>query len=138
MAALVPSSSTTPISIAIEEWNVSLRAQALLSDAVREALFLRIIWQSFTGKTLSVPTLLHEDNMGAIAWGHNPVDFARSKHIEVSVSAVREQIQEFKTVKLQYIPTVRQLADTLTKNTVPAIFTALRKGLLGIRNMFRR
>jgi hypothetical protein len=36
MAALVPSSSTTPISIAIEEWNVSLRAQALLSDAVRE------------------------------------------------------------------------------------------------------
>jgi hypothetical protein len=109
-----------------------------MSDAVREALFLRIIWQSFTGKTLSVPTLLHEDNMGAIAWGHNPVDFARSKHIEISVSAVREQIQEFKTVKLQYIPTVRQLADTLTKNTVPAIFTALRKGLLGIRNIFRR
>lgn len=36
MAALVPSSSTTPISIAIEEWNVSLRAQALLSDAVKE------------------------------------------------------------------------------------------------------
>jgi hypothetical protein len=98
-----------------------------MSDAVREALFLRIIWESFTGKALSVPTLLHEDNMGAIAWGHNPVDFARSKHIEVSVSAVREQIQEFKTVKLQYIPTVRQLADTLTKNTVPAIFTALRK-----------
>lgn len=36
MAALQPSSSTTPISIAIEEWNVSLRAQALLSDAVKE------------------------------------------------------------------------------------------------------
>jgi hypothetical protein len=115
-----------------------------MSDAVREALFLRIIWESLTGKTLSAPTLLHEDNMGCIAWGHkvtlNPVDFARSKHIEVSVSAVREQIQEFKTVELRYIqvPTVRQLADALTKNTVPAVFSVLRKGLLGIRNMFRR
>jgi hypothetical protein len=109
-----------------------------MSDAVREALFLRIIWESFTGRALSAPTLLHEDNMGCIAWGHNPVDFARSKHIEVSVSAVREQIQEFKTVELRYIPTIRQLADTLTKNTVSAVFNVLRKGLLGIRNKFRR
>ena len=80
--------------------------------------------------------------MGCIAWGHkvtlNPVDFARSKHIEVSVSAVREQIQEFKTVELRYIPTVRQLADALTKNTVPAVFNVLPGGLRGIRSMFRR
>ena len=98
-----------------------------MSDAVLEALFLRIIWESYTGRAPSAPTLLlHEDNMDCIAWGHNlnppAVDFARSKQIEVSVTAVREQIQEF----------MPRLADTLTKNTVPAVsIKSASKGLAG-------
>ena len=103
------------------------------SDAVREALFLPTIWASFTDAPLKHPTLIHEDNQGCIAWSHNAVDFVRSKHIETSVCAVREHVQEFKTVKLQYIPTSRQLADILTKNTVPATFQYLRQGLLGLK-----
>jgi hypothetical protein len=68
-------------------------------------------------------------------WSHNAVDFVRSKHIETSVRvcAVREHVQELKTVKLQYIPTYRQLADILTKNTVPTTFQYLRQGLLGLK-----
>ena len=108
-----------------------------MSDAVREALFLRTIFSAFTGRSSLNPTPLNEDNMGCIAWGHNPVDFARSKHIDISVSSVREHIQEFKTVVLRYVPTVKQLADVLTKNAVPAVFNLLRRGLLGIRNKFK-
>ncbi len=112
-----------------------------MSDAVREALFLRTIFSAFTGRLSLNPTALNEDNMGCIAWGHklahNPVDFARSKHIDISVSSVREHIQEFKTVVLRYAPTVKQLADVLTKNAVPAVFNLLRRGLLGIRNKFK-
>jgi hypothetical protein len=57
---------------------------------------------------------LYEDNNGCISIANNPVDYKRSKHIDIKYHFTREQIQN-KTILIKYIPTGQQLADTLTK-----------------------
>ena len=59
--------------------------------------------------------VLNVDNTAAINLANNPVNHPRSKHIQIRYHRLRELVSEFKTLKLNWIPTSEQAADGLTK-----------------------
>ena len=72
------------------------------------------------------PTVLMEDNQGAIAISKNPVTHARTKHIDIKFHYVREAVKEG-TISLTYCPTEMMIADLLTKPLTRIRFQSLRK-----------
>lgn len=63
---------------------------------------------------LEGPTVLHEDNQGAIAMSKNP-ETRRTKHIDVKYNFIREKVENG-DIQLCYVPTSEQKADILTKS----------------------
>ncbi|CAH9071025.1 unnamed protein product [Cuscuta europaea] len=65
------------------------------------------------------------DNTSAIAITHNPVFHSKTKHIEIRHHFIREHVEK-KTIKLEYIPTEKQLTDIFTKPLNEPRFNELR------------
>ena len=59
-------------------------------------------------------TTIFEDNQGTIALARNPVDYSRTKHIDIKYHNVREVVST-KEIDLEYCPTQDIIADSLTK-----------------------
>jgi hypothetical protein len=87
-----------------------------LSDATREVLARIQLFQDLR-VTFNTPTV-YSDNQGALAIAQNPVNYQRSKHIDIRYHFVRQAVQNGK-VKIEYVPTSQQLADILTKPLGP-------------------
>ena len=64
------------------------------------------------------PVVVHEDNQGALRIATNAETSSRSKHFNVAYHYTRELIQN-NTIKLQYCPTEKMIADGFTKQ-IPA------------------
>ena len=75
------------------------------------------------------PTILGEDNTGAIHTSNNPTLHKRMKHVDIKVHRIREFVQEG-TAKLWYVPTARQIGDIMTKNLGPQLFKRFRDCLV--------
>ena len=84
-----------------------------LSFAAQEVTRLRKLLTDLR-VTLSGPTVLMEDNQGAIAITKNPVGYARTKHIGIRYHYVCGAVQNG-IVNLLYCPSEEMLADLLTK-----------------------
>jgi hypothetical protein len=83
-----------------------------LSDATREAIARK---QFFEDLRIHVNTpLLHSDNQSALSITANPIQYQRSKHIDIRYHFIRHSVQNDK-VNVDYIPTDMQVADVLTK-----------------------
>ena len=95
-----------------------------LSTAAQEAVWLRQLLKDFK-VPLEQPTLIKEDNQGAMAIARNPVSHGRTKHIDIRYHFIREAIQERK-IFLEYCPIEDMLADLLTKPIPKARFKKLR------------
>jgi hypothetical protein len=82
---------------------------------------------------VSDPTMIYCDNLSSIQLAKNPVFHARTKHIEVHYQFVQERVLSGE-VKLQHVPTDRQIADIFTK---PLGLDKLRQfsGTLGLRHL---
>ena len=76
----------------------------------------------------SCPTLWC-DNTSAISLASNPVFHTRAKHVEVNYHFVREHVVRG-DLKVQFIPTIDQLADLLTKALPTPLFLQLSNKLL--------
>lgn len=85
-----------------------------LSEATREAIFLRKFFLQLDSHSLFAPTIIHCDNQGAICISHNPVNHGRTKHIDVKHHFLRQEIEK-KTITLIYIKTEDNVSDILTK-----------------------
>ena len=85
-----------------------------LTDGVKEALWLRKLLLEI-GIGVKGATVIHEDNTGCIALAKNPEFHQRTKHIDVRYHMVREQVEKFKTIQLEYVPSMEQTADLFTK-----------------------
>lgn len=96
-----------------------------LSSAAQETVWLRRLLEDLGAKS-NLPTLIMEDNQGAIAQAQNPVAHGRSKHIDIKYHFVREAIEDG-FVSLQYCSTKDMIADILTKPLVKCQFQKLRR-----------
>jgi hypothetical protein len=62
--------------------------------------------------------LLHCDNVAALNIANNPVQFDRMKHVEIDRFFIKEKIDRG-ALKLKYVKSCNQLADSLTKGLAP-------------------
>lgn len=97
-----------------------------LSQAAQEGTWLRRLLSDLGMDT--TPTVILEDNQGAIAIAKNPVDHSRTKHIDIRYHYIRECVQNGE-VELQYCPTNDMKADILTKPLARQKFEYLRRGI---------
>ena len=95
-----------------------------LSSATQEAVWLRRLLVDLRTAPKE-PTVLMEDNQGAIAIARNPISHARTKHIDIRYHYVYEALQEG-TIDLFYCPTEEMVADLLTKPLLRGPFEKLR------------
>ena len=86
------------------------------TQATKEAVWLRHLLAEL-GYPQDGPTIIQEDNQGAIAITCNPCHHERTKHIDIQYHFVREKTEDG-TVLLEYCPTEEQVADLLTKPLV--------------------
>ena len=74
------------------------------------------------------PTLIYEDNQGAISMAKNLVFHKRTKHIQILYHFVREAVEEG-TIALEYCRTSEMLADSFTKALAREQIKKLRTGI---------
>ncbi|RVX16840.1 Retrovirus-related Pol polyprotein from transposon RE1 [Vitis vinifera] len=74
---------------------------------------LRIKWDG--------PMKLYCDNKSAINSAHNPIQYDRTKHIEIDRHFIKEKLEEG-VVYMSYVPSEHQLADILTKGLNSSMF----------------
>jgi hypothetical protein len=99
-----------------------------LAHCTREVLFLRqLLLELGYGQET---TTIMEDNQACISIAENPAQHSRTKHIDVRYHFIREHVR-VKDIKLEYISTKENTADTLTKALAKDQFENLR-GRLGV------
>src|ERR1700742_416051 len=102
-----------------------------LAHATKEAIWLCTLLDEL-GYLPNCATTLFEDNQSAIALAKNPINHARSKHIDIQHHFIREKV-ESKVIDIVYMATNEMIADALTKLLVrPRLETLIAK--MGLRN----
>uniref|UniRef100_A0A1X7U6N9 Reverse transcriptase Ty1/copia-type domain-containing protein n=1 Tax=Amphimedon queenslandica TaxID=400682 RepID=A0A1X7U6N9_AMPQE len=97
-----------------------------LSAATQETIWHKRLLKNLSCSTTKDPTIITEDNRGAIAIAKNPVYHSQTKHVDIKYHYIREAIQD-KAIQLEYFPTKEMLADILTKQLAREKFEKLRK-----------
>ena len=95
-----------------------------LSQATQEAIWLRRLLSDL-GCKADGPTLIKEDNQGAIEIARNPKFHNRTKHIDMTFHFIREKIAS-KDIKVEYCSTDDMIADIMTKALPKDRFEKLR------------
>lgn len=85
-----------------------------LSATCQEALWLRTLAKDLEPSIVSSPTIILNDNKGAIDLSNNGGYRPRTKHIDIRHHFIREKV-DCGEVKIEHIPTERMTADVLTK-----------------------
>jgi hypothetical protein len=96
-----------------------------LSAAAQEALALRDVCREFN-IDITAPTVIFEDNQGALAMAKNPLYYAKTKHIHIKYHFTREKVRHGDIVVV-YKPTVDMLADAMTKGLARDRYIMLKK-----------
>jgi hypothetical protein len=73
-------------------------------------------------------TIIHCDNTITISLSKNPVQHSKLKHIPIKYHYLRDRAKN-KKIKLEYVPTQKQVAYIFTKSLNRYIFEHLRKKL---------
>ena len=98
-----------------------------MANAVAECSWLRQLLQE-----LSCPvdraTVVYCDNVSAVYLSANPVHHRRTKHIELDIHFVREQVA-LGHIRVLHVPTFQQFADIMTKGLPTASFEEFRSSL---------
>ena len=95
-----------------------------LCSTAQEVVWLRKLLCSLEFEQ-NEPTLLFEDNQGAIALCKNPKDHSRMKHVDIKYHFVRETVKN-KIISLEHCPSKEMLADIFTKGLARSSFEMLR------------
>jgi hypothetical protein len=98
-------------------------------SAAQETVYLRALLKDL-GHPQNGPTVLHQDNQGAIAIGSDFISNRRTKHIDIKYHFIREKVEDG-VIRLQYIPTAEMVADCLTKPVGRQILDKTRVQIFG-------
>jgi hypothetical protein len=123
-SAVISWSAKRQATVALSSCEAEYKAQ---TEATKEAIWLQSLISQLTHEE-PCATVIFCDNQGAIALAKNPQFHARTKHIEIQHHFVREKVNEGK-VRLEYMPTDKQVADGLTKALPKDQFTTFRRAL---------
>jgi hypothetical protein len=99
------------------------------SSAAQEVMYLRALLLSLRHKQ-DGPTILYQDNQGAIAIGKDFVSNRRTKHIDIKYHYIRERVEKG-DIQLQYLSTEEMIADCLTKPVGKQILDRAKKFIFG-------
>lgn len=98
-----------------------------LADLAAEITWIRSLLNELK-LPMSRKPILWCDNLSAKALASNPIMHARSKHIEIDVHFIRDQVLKGQ-ITVAYVPTADQIADCLTKSLTHSRFNFLRDKL---------
>ena len=98
-----------------------------MTNAVAECSWLRQLLQELLC-VVPKATIVYCDNVSAVYLSVNPVHHRRTKHIELDIHFVREQVALGK-VHLLHVPTTQQFADVMTKGLPTPVFEEFRSSL---------
>ena len=98
-----------------------------LADLAAEVAWIRSLLDELKLPMPRKPVLWC-DNLSAKALASNPVMHARSKHIEIDVHYIRDQVLQDQ-VTISYVPTTDQIVDCLTKPLTHTRFNMMRDKL---------
>nr|XP_040254971.1 uncharacterized mitochondrial protein AtMg00810-like [Aegilops tauschii subsp. strangulata] len=98
-----------------------------MANAVAECSWLRQLLQELL---LDVPkaTIVYCDNVSAVCLSANHVHHRRTKHIELDIHFVREQVA-LGRIRVLHVPTAQQFADVMTKGLPTPTFEEFRSSL---------
>ena len=99
-----------------------------LAGAAQEAIWFLQVLREFKF-AITAPVLIYEDNQSAIKLVENPVFHKKSKHVDIKYHFVRELVEN-RTLEIQYVSTVENVADIFTKPLSFKEFTTLRAAFL--------
>src|SRR5438045_5819713 len=105
-----------------------------LSDAAREALARRQLFEELRIPSASKPVTILTDSQTALDISENPANYRQAKHIDIRYHAVRHYIRDRK-IEIDYIPSNYQSADIFTKALGPSKHHRFCQ-TLGLRNSF--
>ena len=100
-------------------------------EGVKEALFTGAVLSLICPELGGSCVRIFEDNQGAIALAENPLNCARSKHIDVRFDFVGELLRA-KKIGMQFVASEEQHADILTKYLAATPFKYHRRFLLNL------
>ena len=99
-----------------------------MCDASKDVVWLRGLLKALQEEQRR-PTVVNQDNVGAIYVANNSTFHKRTKHIDVRYHYTRDLLEE-RIIHVNFCPTNFQIADILTKATRPGIFKDLRQYLV--------
>ena len=99
-----------------------------LAGAAQEAIWFLQVLREFTF-AITAPVLIYEDNQSTIKLVQNPVFHKKSKHVDIKYHFARELVEN-RTLAVQYVSTVENVADIFTKPLAFKEFTTLRAAFL--------
>jgi hypothetical protein len=118
-------------------WNTKKQPTVALSSSESELMAMvevmkEVLWVKQLLGELDIPNdtpTVRVDNQSTIKMTNNDTEHDRSKHIDIKHYFVRELVKG-KTMKLEWVSTVDQLADIFTKCLGKDIFVRLRDRLM--------
>ena len=73
-------------------------------------------------------TLVYYDNVSVVYLSTNPVQYQRTKHVEIDLHFVRDRVA-IGDVRVLHVPTTSQFADIFTKGLPSSTFAESRSSL---------
>jgi hypothetical protein len=101
-----------------------------LTAAAQEALHLRELLPIFS-IDVSTPTVIYEDNEGALQLANNPVHHDKTKHINIKHHFIRDTVASKQILVLRVV-TKDNVSDLLTKAVTNTAYEYLIERFLGI------
>ena len=92
---------------------VALSEYVAASIGTQEAVWLRALLADLKF-IQDAPTVIEEDNKGAIALSKYPKFHGRTKHVDIRYHFIRDKV-ESEEILLKYCPTNNMVANVLTK-----------------------
>jgi hypothetical protein len=72
--------------------------------------------------------LVYCDNISSVSLSTNPVQYQRTKHVEIDLHFVRDRVA-IGDVRVLHVPTTSQFADIFTKGLPSSTFSEFRSSL---------
>lgn len=98
-----------------------------LSEGAKETTFMTMLLKELMNNVI-MPSIIAEDNTGAIFLSKNKQVGARTKHIDTRYHFVRDKVEEG-SVLVQYVNTIKNPSDLLSKNVTQKIHDAHAKNI---------